>query len=703
MPVPANLRIPAGEPLRIEGQRFLAGAIVEGGRIFFNAQTGSEQFLSNVAQTNMARLGRITSEAMWLAQSEARRDALEMDLDAFSPAEREVMQYRVRFVNKVNELPRASRCKEAKIQASIEAVEDEREAESKRKHPFGTPSVGQVRTWCKALEAAGGDIRSLANLNHRKGRGDQLPPWIREEVVKAIFEIHAKRPGGSLAATQRRATDRIRARADREGLTIPDRGQKKGEVIGVNVVSKVLKTLDAYQILVLREGKTEADRQMAMIGLGPQGEYPLSAVEVDHTPLDIIVVDEQQKLILGRPYLTALLDRYSRCIIGYCLSFHPPSWTTVMEALRIGVSDKQALLDELGNITQAWPCYGVPDELVSDNGKEFHSHSMQETEAALSMRILYLPRRKPWLKGKVERWFRTLENEIFHTIPGTTLSNIVKRGDYKSEEFAVLTMKQTQWLITKWVVDVYHQQEHSATGEAPADRWEDGMQICGPKLAPPPGLLVPLTGKVVYKTLAADGIRFQRLNWNSKAFFALRKRIGPNEQVAVRIDPLDLSRVYVFDKERRRWIEGDLQNSGDAKGLTLHQYEVVKEYARQIQQPNESRLEAISRARIEIFDFVEDIVKNSKKSKAGKRFARFVFDGRKPSDHIAPTRTDRAESARLIGSHPIGVKATRPAMLPPPKTSPATKPPPQIADAIALEALAVEPIVPLPVRIRKST
>ena len=332
-----------------------------------------------------------------------------------------------------------------------------------------------------------------------------------------------------------------------------------------------------------------------------------------------------------------------------------------MEALRIGVAYKAPVLAEVGGVDCAWDCHGVPDVLVCDNGREFHSASMQETEAVLGMRILYLPRKKGWLKGKIERWFGTLEEQIFHRISGTTLSNVVKRKDYDSEGCAVLSIGQTNWLIAKWVVDVYHQDLHSKTNQSPAERWDEGMRLRGQKLPPPTGLLVPLTGQIVPAQLGREGVRFKNLRWNSNGFSALRNRIGLDRTVTVRIDPLDLRHAYAVDAERRKWVEGDLVTSDVEAGLTLHQYEVVSKRARETRQPGEDRLAAMSRARAEIFDFVQAILSENKKSKAGKRFARFAADGRKPSEHIAASVLDPVTSAKPLGSHPSTRRKALPA------------------------------------------
>ena len=261
-----NLRLAAGQAVRIDGRRFIVGIVTDAGRIFTDKENGIDLHLANAAQIRMAREGRITSEAMWNALTEGVKEAVATDWDAFSPDERGVMQWRSKFVRKLMDKPKRDRRKMETIQAVIEEVFADNPDKRKK------PKVRAVREWHVAFEAGGRDIRALADLSHRKGRGDQIATWIREEINKAIDQVYAVQPPGTLQDTRKRAVSLIRAGAEREGLSIPFTGQK--DVVGVNVVSKVLATRDGYEILVRREGKAEADRLMTAVGGRPPGRIP---------------------------------------------------------------------------------------------------------------------------------------------------------------------------------------------------------------------------------------------------------------------------------------------------------------------------------------------------------------------------------------------------------------------------------------------
>ena len=50
---------------------------------------------------------------------------------------------------------------------------------------------------------------------------------------------------------------------------------------------------------------------------------------MDHTPVDVIVVDERHRLPIGRPYVTVAIDVASRCVVGLVVTLEAPSATSV--------------------------------------------------------------------------------------------------------------------------------------------------------------------------------------------------------------------------------------------------------------------------------------------------------------------------------------------------------------------------------------
>ena len=72
---------------------------------------------------------------------------------------------------------------------------------------------------------------------------------------------------------------------------------------------KRMKEVDAFLRDASRFGERRGRRRHARSYERPLPELPLSEVECDHTPCDVIVVDDVRKVIFGRPDLIAFRDR----------------------------------------------------------------------------------------------------------------------------------------------------------------------------------------------------------------------------------------------------------------------------------------------------------------------------------------------------------------------------------------------------------
>ncbi len=74
---------------------------------------------------------------------------------------------------------------------------------------------------------------------------------------------------------------------------------------------------------------------------------------MDHSRLDIFVVDESTRLPLGRPWLTLIIDDNTRVVIGYYISFEPPSGVSMTRALKHALEPKE-LYPETKGVWDAW-------------------------------------------------------------------------------------------------------------------------------------------------------------------------------------------------------------------------------------------------------------------------------------------------------------------------------------------------------------
>jgi putative transposase len=144
-------------------------------------------------------------------------------------------------------------------------------------------------------------------------------------------------------------------------------------------------------------------------------EYSNQVWQCDHTRADLLLVDRDGK-ILGRPWLTTVIDTYSRCIMGINLGFDAPSSQVVALALRHAILPKQYGAEY--GLHCEWGTYGKPEHFYTDGGKDFRSEHLQQIGVQLGF-VCHL-RDRPSEGGIVERPFGTLNTEVFSTLPGYT-------------------------------------------------------------------------------------------------------------------------------------------------------------------------------------------------------------------------------------------------------------------------------------------
>jgi putative transposase len=263
----------------------------------------------------------------------------------------------------------------------------------------------------------------------------------------------------------------------------------------------------------------------------------------------VIVVDAGSGLPIGRPWVTVLLDRASRAITGFRVSFEPPSAASLLDCLRIGVGLKDALLATVSGIRGAWRCCGAPKTLICDQGVEFKSKAFLEACLSLMIDVEYTPAFKAWYKGRIERFFRTLARDVFHRVPGSTFANFFERNKEEiPERVAVVTLDELRAFTLLYIVDVYNNRPHRAlAGRSPQDLYDEMAGQQGMRLPPPADELAALTSPVAYRTVQRYGIEFEGLIYQAPVLASFRTQQERPDKVRIRVDRRDLTRIWFVD------------------------------------------------------------------------------------------------------------------------------------------------------------
>jgi putative transposase len=196
----------------------------------------------------------------------------------------------------------------------------------------------------------------------------------------------------------------------------------------------------------------------------------LDVVQIDHTLLDIMLVDEKHRKPIKRPWLTLTFDICSRMVTGIYSSIDPPGAMSTGLCIAHSILPKEEWLSGFGSDAQ-WPVWGKMAALHGDNA--FRMKMLKVACKDHKIDLTWRPVKNPKFGGHIERWCGTLAQAI-HSLPGTTFSNSKERGIYDSEAKAIFTPTEfNQWLIER--IAAYHAEEHSQLGMSPLDRYRIGI------------------------------------------------------------------------------------------------------------------------------------------------------------------------------------------------------------------------------------
>lgn len=410
-------------------------------------------------------------------------------------------------------------------------------------------SRATIYRWINKYSMSGQSVSALIDSRGQGNKGNKkIDPVIEEIIGQGIEQIYMKK---GERKKKKKVIEYVQLKCRTLGIKAPHS----------NTIRNRIDELDEYLVEEARFGKKAAKQKYyPNLGTTPYDDYPLSVVQIDHTNLDIILVDPVYREPIGRPWLTIATDLPTRMFIGYYLSFDAPSYLSVGMCLINAILPKNKLLKSLG-IEGYWPCWGVMSTISLDNAKEFHSESLERACQMHKINIDWRPIRTPHYGGNVESLNKTFNTEI-HNLPGTTFSNTKERGDYESEKKAALTFQEFEkWLLT-FIVNIYHQRKHSTIKMSPLTAWSNGIVGTDEKVGigyqdlPDESRISIDFLPLFYRTIQEYGVAFESINYYSdvlKKWVHRRDRSTGKAKLALkhefRWDPRDMSQIYFYDDE----------------------------------------------------------------------------------------------------------------------------------------------------------
>lgn len=519
--------------------------------------------------------------------------------------------------------PEAAKKAEADAAFRLEAIspllelgpERTRQDVERRARELGC-GVTSLYRWIGQFQATG-NLSGLVRKPRTESRPERFDPAL-ETLMRGIIEKHYLTPRkiGLKAAYRLLVTEIDHANHNRaEGeVTLPTPAFSTFR-------RRVFQTTSERRRVLKRHGENAARRLDEVAGHYPGATYPLAVVQIDHTPLDVGIVDSIHRRYLGRPWLTLVMDVYSRAVLGFHISLNAPSSFSVGMALTHAILPKDLFLarhqESLGRVLHSltprdmpelsWDCWGKPVKIKADNGREFWSDMLKAACTYYHIDQEFRPVLKPNYGGHIERLLGTVLTEV-HSLPGHTSSNVRERGEYEAEKEASFTLEGLEVWLTAYLLGVYHQRVHSSLGMTPMQKWEEGLLI-GSEDAPPVGIPERIQGEAaqrlrmdflpdIKKSVQPRGVTWQGVTYMSPVLVPFIRRkakgTGRSQEFTFRYDPNDISQLYFLDPELDRYYPVRSRQP-NFPSMSLWEYREAKTFAK-AQKLQFDNTESIARA-----------------------------------------------------------------------------------------------------------
>lgn len=280
------------------------------------------------------------------------------------------------------------------------------------------------------------------------------------------------------------------------------------------------------------------NKAMAAVGNASEDVQRLNQRwEMDATPADWMLLDPETGQ-RRRYTCSACIDVYSRRMM--VVLSRTPKAQTHMFCLRL------ALL--------AW---GVPEEIVTDNGKDYLAREFKWALDALKVKHKVTNPFSPWEKPHVERGIGVMLHSILEVLPNFVGHSVAERSAIEARKaFSERLFKKDSVVeldigpdelnthIQNWLAGTYHQRAHGGTGQSPfalAAAWAGKVQQIGDERALDV-LLMPTAAGGGIRTLQKKGIEIERGWYAAPELF---RKVEVGTEVLIR-ETEDFGQVVVY-------------------------------------------------------------------------------------------------------------------------------------------------------------
>ncbi|WOB11402.1 transposase family protein [Piscinibacter gummiphilus] len=474
------------------------------------------------------------------------------------------------------------------------AMEEVIKEVAKKRGDVSPPSESTLMAWMRKFDLGGGtpasQLSGYANRKQSKRTSLKLLAFCREGL--RTFYCTRKRP--SLRDTQVFIEKGIPA-AVKQGRLDPADGTPT-----YSLLQRLKGEIDPYVLDVKRYGAAYANNRWRYSKSGAGCTRALQRYEVDHTVLDIVVICDKTGMPLGRPTLTVVVDAYSGYVVGFFISFWGTGLAATFCGLRVAIAPKEDLRSVIKGLEHEWLGMGLPEELVLDNGLEFHSPQFRQMALQLSIDLQYCAVRQPWLKPFVERAL----GKILGYLPaaGRVRKGLTNELPLDPAETAAVTFGDLVRGLLIAFLDVHPFEINQRRLSRPYDLFAESLELLPPATLPMGTKeLEIIVAPSDVRTVGNEGIVTEYLRFNSDELQALRRKTGHTFKTTTKPNPENLEYIWVQDPTSKGWLMVPSCQPEYTRGLSIVQHRAIRSF-KKAELSRKGADETLMRGKVELME-----------------------------------------------------------------------------------------------------
>ncbi|MBX2963957.1 MAG: DDE-type integrase/transposase/recombinase [Cyclobacteriaceae bacterium] len=468
-------------------------------------------------------------------------------------------------------------------------------------------SKSTLYNWIKRYRSVG-NIGVLVDRPGRGGKGGiRINKKVYAIVLKVINKVHLRER--KTIETTYKEIQRI------------CRNRKYG-VPSINTVRNHINHIKERDRIASQRGpKTAGQLYDSAAGKNFTDVAPLHWVEIDHTLSDIMLVDEKDREVIGKPWITVLIDTYSRMILGFYISFDPPGSYGTGRAIAHGMLRKESWLNSMGLDVTTWPCYGKPTIMRCDNAGEFVGETIKEASGFYGIDFEFRSPGRPQHGAYIERFLGNYATWL-KDVRGTTNKSKELKRLYNPEKMANMTLPEFE----KWVtmaLTIYHNEYHSEIQMAPIAKWHHGLYNEVNGIGNPDVYTDYLRLQLDFsprekRTIQRTGVKLNNIFYYSEVLNNYINTTDANGKIKYKFkyDPRDISRIYFMEPKQNCYYEIPY---ADLRGIPMSIWDhrkVVKKIKEQGKKVNQSLIFKTYESMRALEEMAKKTTKEARKRKA---------------------------------------------------------------------------------------